>query len=146
MAKRPGQLSQTHLVVIPGARWRTDGTWDGTWRNDHWAEYYYMGALLAHTIVVVLDTAWVKSKYCQGELALFLENVRHAYDEAKHAEFPGSRFQVVVVYDSTPGTVCDGENCRHDGLVPGTGTWYHCSRDGPSDRTPRARGVSPSWN
>jgi hypothetical protein len=25
--------------------------------NDHWAEYNYMGALLAHTVVLVLDGA-----------------------------------------------------------------------------------------
>ena len=98
------------------APWRTDDTWDSTWRNDHWAEYYYMGALLAHTVVVVLDTAWVKSPYCQGELALFLRNVRHAYEAGAREEFPGSRFQLVVIYDDTPGTVCDGEGCRHDSV------------------------------
>jgi hypothetical protein len=29
--------------------------------NDHWAEYYFMGALLAHTVVLVLDGACVSA-------------------------------------------------------------------------------------
>ena len=151
------------------ARWRKDGTWSGTWRNSHWAEYYYMGALLAHTIVLVLDTAWVKSQYCRGELKLFLRNARNArHDDAAaaaaaghgHEGFPGSRFQLVVIYDNSLGTVCDGvrlcegckarggrgkvrgcgecEACRHDGLVhreaagPDAPGWHHRYRYGSS--------------
>ena len=169
VAQREGSYPQmkknpsTGKFYDKGAAWRKDGTWTGTWRNDHWAEYYYMGALLAHTVVVALDTAWVKSQYCQGELALFLENARHAYDAGAREQFPGSRFQVVVIYDDMPGTVCDGEGCqapdtRHDGLVPravlcaecrrcaggrregcadaecGKGAWYHCSDEGCKHR------------
>ena len=52
---------------------------DGTQRNDHWAEYYYMGTLLAHTVVVVLDMAWRESDYCAGELQIFVRNAAHAH-------------------------------------------------------------------
>jgi hypothetical protein len=70
---------------------------DGTQRNDHWAEYYYMGTLLAHTVVVVLDPAWLASDYARGELQLFVRNAAHAH---QFAEFPGSRFQLIVLYDT----------------------------------------------
>ena len=73
--------------------------------NDHWAEYYYMGALLAHTVVLVLDGAWARSPWCQGELALFRENCAQAFGAAARREFPGSEFQLVVVYEQrTYGT------------------------------------------
>ena len=73
--------------------------------NDHWAEYYFMGALLAHTVVLVLDGAWAHSKWCQGELRLFCENCVQAFGAPAQREFPGSEFQLVVVYEQrTYGT------------------------------------------
>ena len=80
---------------------------DGTTRNKHWAEYYYMGTLLAHTIVIVFDPVWLKSDFCKGELAIFLRNARHATDKHAKAKFPGSQFCLVVIYDTTPGAICD---------------------------------------
>jgi hypothetical protein len=74
---------------------------DGTLRNDHWAEYYYMGTLLAHTVVVVLDPAWLASDYTRGELQLFARNAAHAHQLAARDEFPGSRFQLIVLYDTS---------------------------------------------
>jgi CHAT domain-containing protein/tetratricopeptide (TPR) repeat protein len=67
--------------------------------NDHWAEYYFMGALLAHTVVLVLDGAWARSEWCQGELALFRENCAQAFAAAARRAFPGSEFRLVVVYE-----------------------------------------------
>jgi hypothetical protein len=69
--------------------------------NDHWAEYY-MGALLAHTVVLVLDGAWAWSPWCQGEL---FRSSAQALGAAARREFPGSEFRLVVVYEQrTYGT------------------------------------------
>jgi hypothetical protein len=73
---------------------------NGTSRNNHWAEYYFMATLLAHTVVVILDPAWLASGYCQGELQIFLRNAFLAHQAAKSEEFPGSQFQLVVMYDT----------------------------------------------
>ena len=75
---------------------------DGTLRNPHWAEFYYMGTLITQTVVIVFDSAWNKSDYCQGELALFFRNVRDAYEKSDAAPTSqsGSKFQLIVLYDT----------------------------------------------
>jgi hypothetical protein len=67
--------------------------------NDHWAELYYMGVLLAQTVIVVLDPAWLASPNCQEELELLKKNFELAHRDAQRRRFPGSRFQLVVLYD-----------------------------------------------
>ena len=39
-----------------------------------------MGVLVAHTVVLVLDTAWVKSGFCASELETFRKNCQLARD------------------------------------------------------------------
>ena len=113
--KKPGHMASSHHDTTkpfdPNAYAKKGAGLSeaGFLLNKHWAEYYYMGALVAHTIVLLFDPAWAKSEWCQAELDLFLRNVLHAYRADLHEKFPGSRFQLVVVYDTTPGTTCDGK-------------------------------------
>ena len=85
---------------------RTDGAFlpqegnEGFVLNHHWAEYYTMGVLVCHTVVLVLDAAWLDSLYCQGELRLFCVNFRRAYTDAQAGRAPGSEFRLVVLYDA----------------------------------------------
>ena len=66
----------------PGAYPKRDGAGlvvrnpqgEEVWLNHHWAEYYSMGALLARTVVLILDQAWLESVWCEGEGKLFLAN------------------------------------------------------------------------
>ena len=39
-----------------------------------------MGVLVAHTVVLVLDAAWVDSGFCASELATFRKNCKLARD------------------------------------------------------------------
>ena len=44
----------------PGAFWPDEGS-PSFMLNHHWAEYYTMGVLVCHTLVLVLDAAWLDS-------------------------------------------------------------------------------------
>jgi hypothetical protein len=73
---------------------------DGKSSNPHWAEFYYMGLLTMSTFVLMLDSAWQTSWFCEGEWALFLRNAMCTY----RAHTTGQTrkafdFKVVAVYD-----------------------------------------------
>jgi hypothetical protein len=98
---------------------------NGTTRNGHWAEFYLMGTLCAHTVVLIIDNEFEASPFCQGELDGFEENYRRAQSfmlaaetdqselepeaetkaeaeaeaEAEEVRFPGSEFELLVVYE-----------------------------------------------
>ena len=69
--------------------------------NHHWAEYYTMGVLVCHTIVMLFDTAWLDSQFCAGEFEQFCQNFRRAYLKAQADRPPGSEFRLVVLYDDS---------------------------------------------
>ena len=130
-------IDQTNLAGKPGSYPHPDIP--GVTLNAHWAEYYCMGTLLAHTIVIVFDPAWLKSDFCRGELTIFLRNARHATDRNAKARFPGSQFRLMVIYDTTLGSLCDKAYPKVV-LTPGAasdrpGAWWHRS-GGASEELP----------
>jgi hypothetical protein len=110
--EKPAQqayLDSINLQSKPGSVLKDDGTTG----NGHWAEFYLMGTLCAHTVVLIIDGEHEASRFCQGELDSFLENCRRARSFLAQPEpeprslgsppsaerFPGSEFDVVVVYE-----------------------------------------------
>ena len=97
---------------------------NGTPRNKHWAEYYFMGVLVAKTVVLVLDQVWAKSVWCKAESELFRDNCQHAFEAAHRRHYPGSKFKLIVVYDSTEfdgATAAAAIEAQFGAIQPGTG-------------------------
>jgi CHAT domain-containing protein/tetratricopeptide (TPR) repeat protein len=103
-----------NLVSKPG----TIELKDGQKRNSHWAEFYLMGTLCAHTVVLIIDDEYDDSPWCTGELDAFRANWLRARSETWMELFgnkdlepepelghvdsigsPGSTFQMLVVYE-----------------------------------------------
>jgi hypothetical protein len=99
---RPAQeayIDHINLTSKPGTV-----TADGQTRNSHWAEFYLMGTLCAHTVVLIIDEEYDDSPWCAGELDAFRDNWRRARaffsaEAAAGGAFPGSEFQLLVVYE-----------------------------------------------
>jgi hypothetical protein len=68
--------------------------------NHHWAEFYYSAMLFAKVVVIVLDSAWRESKWCQGEWKLFMKHFQETFTDDQKQEQQAYYFQLIVVYDS----------------------------------------------
>eukprot|EP01051_Picozoa_sp_SAG22_P011929 SAG22_NODE_1191_length_5205_cov_718.107912_2_plen_1183_part_00 len=130
---------------------------DGTTRNDHWAEFYLMGTLCAHTVVLIIDDEFFATPFCKGELDGFIENCRRARDFKSEADgdepepepepepesakahgdarFPGSEFELVVVYEQSKAAggvgraQLDDLRARFEAVVPRCSffpAWFAC--------------------
>ena len=129
--QNPAQEAYLDSVNLTASKPGTTKLADGTTRNGHWAEFYLMGALCAHTVVLIIDDEYEASPYCNGELDGFLENCRRAQSfkdgndqpepEANAAtgpageRFPGSDFELVVLYEQDIFVGTDGA-ARMDAL------------------------------
>jgi hypothetical protein len=128
---------------------------DGTYRNDHWSEFYLMGTLCAHTVVLIIDDEFEASPFCVGELDGFVENCHRARDFKREAtghepkrepepedetrlegrRFPGSEFELAVVYEQSKSAGEEGQakidalRAKFEAVIPRCSffpAWFSC--------------------
>ena len=70
--------------------------------NPHWAEFYYAAMMHTKVVVVLFDSAWHESPWCDGgEQQLFLRHFIETYVDDQQREQQAFQFKLIVVYDSS---------------------------------------------